>query len=52
MTKTPLLYSIIRSRRDQANFQFVIITHDEEFVEYLSRHQISGEYYRVHKDQK
>ncbi|KAL9555627.1 hypothetical protein MBANPS3_002284 [Mucor bainieri] len=41
---------IIKNRSQQSNFQFVIITHDEEFVEYLSRDNILGQYYRVAKD--
>ncbi|KAF1806739.1 P-loop containing nucleoside triphosphate hydrolase protein [Mucor lusitanicus] len=41
---------IIKNRSQQSNFQFVIITHDEEFVEYLSRDNILGQYYRVSKD--
>ncbi|KAI8067619.1 uncharacterized protein B0P05DRAFT_200286 [Gilbertella persicaria] len=44
------LAKIIKSRSQQSNFQFVIITHDEEFVEYLSRADIFGQYYRVQKD--
>ncbi|EPB90372.1 hypothetical protein HMPREF1544_02738 [Mucor circinelloides 1006PhL] len=43
---------IIKNRSQQSNFQFVIITHDEEFVEYLSRDNILGQYYRVSKDLK
>ncbi|KAI8641195.1 hypothetical protein BD408DRAFT_219411 [Parasitella parasitica] len=41
---------IIKNRSQQSNFQFIIITHDEEFVEYLSRDNILGQYYRVSKD--
>ncbi|KAG0748052.1 hypothetical protein G6F32_004910 [Rhizopus arrhizus] len=41
---------IIQRKREQSNFQFVVITHDEEFVEYLSRYDILGQYYRVKKD--
>ncbi|KAI9483092.1 MAG: AAA domain-containing protein [Benjaminiella poitrasii] len=45
------LARIIKKRRQQSNLQFVIITHDEEFVEYLSRENILERYYRVQKDQ-
>ncbi|CEP14075.1 hypothetical protein [Parasitella parasitica] len=41
---------IIKNRSQQSNFQFIIITHDEEFVEYLSRDNIFGQYYRISKD--
>lgn len=43
--------SIIRARRQQANFQLIVITHDEEFVNFLGRSDIAEYYYRVHKDQ-
>ncbi|KAI7908021.1 uncharacterized protein BX663DRAFT_17763 [Cokeromyces recurvatus] len=46
------LARIIKKRRQQSNLQFVIITHDEEFVEYLSRENILEKYYRVQKDQQ
>lgn len=44
------LADIIRARRQQANFQLVIITHDEEFVEMLGRYECADHYYRVYKD--
>lgn len=44
------LADIIRARRQQANFQLIIITHDEEFVELLGRHECADYYYRVYKD--
>ncbi|KAG1472956.1 hypothetical protein G6F56_001237 [Rhizopus delemar] len=42
---------IIQRKRAQANFQIVIITHDEDFVEYLSRCDSLGQYYRIKKDE-
>lgn len=45
------LADIIRARRQQANFQLVIITHDEEFVEMLGRQECADHYYRVFKDE-
>jgi len=44
--------SLIESRRAQKNFQLIIITHDEEFVEMLSRASKKKieYYYRVTKD--
>ncbi|ORE11821.1 P-loop containing nucleoside triphosphate hydrolase protein [Rhizopus microsporus var. microsporus] len=44
------LARLIARKRTQRNFQFVIITHDEEFVEYLARHDITGQQYRIKKD--
>ncbi|KAI9302405.1 hypothetical protein BJ944DRAFT_242399 [Cunninghamella echinulata] len=46
------LTKIIRSRRSQTNFQLIVITHDEEFVEYLSRSEVAEGYYRISKDEK
>ncbi|KAI8979724.1 AAA domain-containing protein [Mycotypha africana] len=44
------LKKIIENRSKQANFQFIIITHDEEFVNCLKQSSILDTYYRVHKD--
>eukprot|EP00039_Didymoeca_costata_P013190 m.196622 g.196622 ORF g.196622 m.196622 type:complete len:1323 (+) comp15701_c0_seq1:273-4241(+) len=44
------LARIIETRREQSNFQMVVITHDEEFVEKLGRNGIADSYYRVFKD--
>ncbi|CEI85653.1 hypothetical protein RMCBS344292_00110 [Rhizopus microsporus] len=44
------LARLISRKRTQRNFQFVIITHDEEFVEYLARYDITGQQYRIKKD--
>ncbi|ORX46471.1 hypothetical protein DM01DRAFT_340876 [Hesseltinella vesiculosa] len=46
------LGKIIQSRRNQANFQLLVITHDEEFVEYLSQAGVADSYYRISKDEK
>ncbi|KAI8985472.1 hypothetical protein BDB01DRAFT_721458 [Pilobolus umbonatus] len=46
------LAMLIQNRQDQANFQMLIITHDEEFVEYLARYDVTGNYYRIKKDEK
>ncbi|KAI9280726.1 hypothetical protein BY458DRAFT_430486 [Sporodiniella umbellata] len=43
---------LIERKRLQRNFQFVIITHDEEFVECLSRCDALGQYYRVKKNER
>lgn len=43
---------IIKSRSAQRNFQLIIITHDEDFVEMLGRSEFMDQYYRVQKDDK
>lgn len=43
-------YRIIENRRQQANFQFVIITHDEKFVDYMGGSDIFSKYYRISKE--
>ena len=45
-----MVYSIIEHRRAQANFQLVVITHDEEFVRSLGRSDVADYYFRVSKD--
>lgn len=44
------LADIIHHRRRQANFQLVLITHDEEFIELLGSREICDSYYLVYKD--
>ncbi|XP_078495621.1 DNA repair protein RAD50 [Ciona intestinalis] len=44
------LLSIIQSRSQQRNFQLVVITHDEEFVEIISRSNHVDHFFRVEKD--
>ncbi|KAJ1971530.1 DNA repair protein rad50 [Dimargaris xerosporica] len=46
------LAHIIRVRRLQSNFQLIIITHDEEFMELLGRSDHTDYYWRVSKDIK
>ena len=46
------LADLIRARREQHNFQLIIITHDEEFVEALARHECAEHYWRVSKNNK
>lgn len=38
-------------RGAQGNFQLIVITHDEEFVELLGRHECADYYWRVYKDE-
>jgi len=44
------LVSIIESRYRQRNFQLVIITHDEDFVEILGKSNYADHFFRVTKD--
>eukprot|EP00965_Chrysotila_dentata_P061458 2035508-Pleurochrysis_carterae.AAC.1 len=43
------LNEVIRHRRQQDNFQLLVITHDEAFVEMLGRSENASKYYRVSK---
>jgi DNA repair protein RAD50 len=40
------LSEIIEKRRRQVNFQLIIITHDEEFVDLLGKREVADFYYR------
>lgn len=44
------LAELIEARRNQRNFQLVVITHDEAFVRMLGRLHASEHFYRVAKD--
>ncbi|KAI8052552.1 P-loop containing nucleoside triphosphate hydrolase protein [Syncephalis plumigaleata] len=44
------LASIVRTRRKQQNFQLIIITHDEEFMQLLGKSELADYYWRVFKD--
>lgn len=43
-------FSIIETRRQQSNFQLIIITHDEEFVQLIGKSKHADYYWRVSKD--
>lgn len=45
------LRSLIELRRNQRNFQLVLITHDQEFIEMLGAREICNEFYTVYKDE-
>uniref|UniRef100_H2L8A9 RAD50 double strand break repair protein n=1 Tax=Oryzias latipes TaxID=8090 RepID=H2L8A9_ORYLA len=45
------LVDIIKSRSRQRNFQLLIITHDEDFVELLGRSSYIEHFYRIRKNQ-
>lgn len=46
------LESIIKSRSEQANFQLLLITHDEKFIELLSSREVCDKYWRVYRDER
>jgi DNA repair protein RAD50 len=46
------LSEIIRIRRQQSNFQLIVITHDEEFLRYMNCADYTDYYYRVSRNEK
>ncbi|GIY23500.1 DNA repair protein RAD50 [Caerostris darwini] len=44
------LIDIVQSRSEQRNFQLLIITHDEDFIELLGRSETVDYFYKVSKD--
>ncbi|KAI6082711.1 P-loop containing nucleoside triphosphate hydrolase protein [Hypoxylon rubiginosum] len=46
------LHSIIKARRTQANFQLIIITHDEEFLRSMRCSDFVDYFYRVTRNDK
>jgi len=44
------LNDIIKTRKQQSNFQLVVITHDEDFVQLIGRSENCSHYYRVSKE--
>ncbi|KAL2432759.1 DNA repair protein RAD50 [Exophiala dermatitidis] len=45
------LRDIIKYRQQQANFQLIIITHDEDFLRQMDCAEFTGYYYRISRDQ-
>lgn len=45
-------FRIIRTRASQRNFQLVIITHDEDFIELLGRTGHAEKFYKVRKNEE
>ncbi|KAG0182787.1 DNA repair protein rad50 [Apophysomyces sp. BC1034] len=43
---------LLQSRQGQRNFQLIVITHDEKFVEYLAHAGTVEQYYRVSKNER
>ncbi|CAG7990071.1 unnamed protein product [Penicillium salamii] len=46
------LHDIIRSRQQQANFQLIVITHDEEFLRNMQCGDFCDYYYRVSRNER
>ncbi|KAI2627999.1 putative RAD50 protein [Hypomontagnella submonticulosa] len=46
------LHAIIEARRAQANFQLIVITHDEEFLRHMRCSDFCDYFYRVQRDDK
>ena len=44
------LIEIMKSRRDQENFQLIVITHDMEFAHVLGQRELTDYYWRITKD--
>ncbi|PXF45529.1 DNA repair protein RAD50 [Gracilariopsis chorda] len=44
------LKAIIENRRQQRNFQLVLITHDQEFIEMIGAREFCSDYFRIVKD--
>ena len=45
------LAEIIRVRRQQSNFQLIVITHDEDFLRHMQCADFADYYYRVHRNE-
>ena len=43
------LNEIIKARKQQSNFQLIVITHDEEFVQRIGRSENCSHYFRIDK---
>lgn len=46
------LHDIIQTRRHQANFQLIVITHDEEFLRFMKCQDFCDQYWRVSRNEK
>jgi len=44
------LHGIIKARQAQANFQLIVITHDEEFLRHMRCNEFCDSFYRVVRD--
>lgn len=46
------LHDIIQARRHQANFQLIVITHDEDFLKFMKCPDFCDVYYRVSRNER
>ncbi|KAL6713858.1 DNA repair protein rad50 [Lecanora helva] len=46
------LHDIIEARRHQANFQLIVITHDEEFLKFMKCPDFCDKYWRVSRNER
>lgn len=46
------LHEIIRTRQQQANFQLIVITHDEDFLRHMQCGDFCDYYYRVSRNER
>ncbi|KAI9836966.1 MAG: DNA repair protein rad50 [Thelocarpon superellum] len=46
------LHDIINARRQQSNFQLIVITHDEDFLRYMKCADFCDNYYRVSRNDR
>lgn len=46
------LSNIIKLRRHQKNFQLIVITHDEKFLNYMDASQFTDHFFRVKRDDR
>lgn len=46
------LHDIIKARKQQSNFQLIVITHDEEFLRFMHCADFCDSYYRVSRNER
>jgi len=46
------LAEIIKVRRQQSNFQLIVITHDEEFLQHMNCGELTDDYFKVKRDER
>jgi DNA repair protein RAD50 len=46
------LHDLIKIRRKQRNFQLIVITHDEEFLQHMNCAELTDDYFRVSRDER
>lgn len=46
------LHDLIKMRRRQKNFQLIVITHDEEFLQHMNCGELTDDYFKVKRDER